>query len=349
MTTATWTTLELNKALHLKGSGKTYHEIGKILGRSDTSVRVALKRHLNPAPDKASKLITEIPVAIDQEPVKLPRPAFGHLPLSVVDAGGWARFGVVADTHLCCKEERLGELHNQYDLFVKEGITTVFHAGNPIDGYIQRINGESVFETTIDGQARYFAQNYPARAGITTYYITGDDHESWFAPGFNIGFYLQMIAEKEGREDLIYIGHVEADVAVMVGDSKRATIIKVQHPGGGSAYARSYKGQKQVEAFEGGEKPDILIQGHYHVSNYMNDRNIHVVNMPGFQDQTIFARKKNLRMEVGGAIIEFKVNPEDGSVTRFRPEFNRYFTRGYYKQFIKSDARILQGKLVLHV
>jgi hypothetical protein len=120
------------------------------------------------------------------------------------------------------------------------------------------------------------------------------------------------------------------------------------HPGGGSAYARSYKGQKQVEAFEGGEKPDILVCGHYHVSNYMNDRNIHVLNLPGFQDQTIFARKKNLRMEVGGVIMEFKV-AADGTVTRFRPEFNRYFTRGYYKRFIKSDTRVLKGKLSFNV
>lgn len=289
--------------------------------------------------------VTEIPV--EHAPIVLPRPTFGYLPLSVVDSGDWVRFGLVADTHLCCKEERLAELHNQYDLFAKEGITTVFHAGNPIDGYIPRINGESVFETTVDGQSRYFVDNYPARPGLTTYYITGDDHESWFSPGLNIGAYIQMIAEKSGREDLIYIGHVEADVAVTVGNARRATIIKIQHPGGGSAYARSYKGQKQVEAFEGGEKPDILVQGHYHVSNYMNDRNIHVVNMPGFQEQTIFARKKNLRMEVGGCIMEFKVNPEDGTVTRFRPEFNRYFTRGYYKRFIKSDVRLIKGQLKL--
>lgn len=294
---------------------------------------------------EAEDLGTEIPVKHAE--IVLPRPTFGHLPLSAVDSGEWVRLGLVADTHLCCKEERLAELHNQYDLFEKEGITTVLHAGNPIDGYIARINGESVFETTIDGQAQYFSDNYPSRPGIVTHYITGDDHESWFAPGFNIGAYLQHIAEINGRKDLVYIGHVESDVEIWTKDSKVPTLLKVQHPGGGSAYARSYTGQKQVEAFEGGEKPSILVQGHYHVSNYMNDRNIHVISMPGFQDQTIFARKKRLRMEVGGAILEFKVNPEDGSVTRCRVEFNRYFTRGYYKRFVKSDVKILQGHLVL--
>jgi hypothetical protein len=221
----------------------------------------------------------------------------------------------------------------------------VLHAGNPIDGYVARINGESVYATTIDGQAQYFADNYPQRKGIKTYYITGDDHESWFAPGFNIGAYMEHVAKMASREDLQYIGHVESDIEVKTGNV--STIIKVQHPGGGSAYARSYTGQKIVESMEGGEKPAILILGHYHVSNYMNERNIHVIALPGFQDQTIFARKKRLRMEVGGATLEFKVNPDDGTVTRCRVEFNRYFTRSYYKRYIRSDGNYLKGHLVL--
>ena len=167
----------------------------------------------------------------------------------------------MSDTHLCCKEERLDALHAQYDLFVQEGISTVFHAGNIVDGYVARINGDSVFETTIDGQAQYVVDNYPQRDGITTNFITGDDHESWFAPGFNFGAYLDMLAKSQGRTDLNYIGHVEADAEIRCG--KFSQIIKIQHPGGGSAYARSYKGQKMVESFSGGEKPAILIQGHF--------------------------------------------------------------------------------------
>lgn len=285
-------------------------------------------------------------VPVEMKPLKLPKPEFGHLPLKVINDGDWVRFGLVSDTHLCCKEERLGELHAVYDLFVEEGITTVFHAGNIVDGYVAKINGGSVFDTTIDGQCQYVLSNYPSRDGITTYYITGDDHEGWWQKeGFNFGAYLNYMAKDAGRTDLIYIGHVEMDVEVKA--AQKPTIIKVQHPGGGSSYARSYTGQKQVESLEGGEKPSILVQGHYHVSNYMNDRNIHVVSMPGFQDQTIFARKKRLRMEIGGAIIAFKVNPKDGSVTRFQIEFTRFFTRGYYKAYLKSDVKILKGHLVL--
>lgn len=282
---------------------------------------------------------------IKHKAVKVPL-EFGRMPLDVFDSGGWTRLGLVSDTHLCCREERLDALHAQYDLFKQEGITTIFHAGNIVDGYLQRINGQSVFETTPDGQAQYVVDNYPKREGITTHFITGDDHESWFAPGFNFGAYLDMVAKREGRTDLNYIGHVEADVELRCGKFKQ--IMKIQHPGGGSAYARSYKGQKMVESFQGGEKPAILVQGHYHVSGYSFDRNVHIIGMPGFQDQTIFGRKKHLRFEIGGVILEFKMSPVSGAITRLRPEFTMFFDRGFYKAFLKSDSRLLKGHIVIN-
>lgn len=287
-----------------------------------------------------------VPVKVKE--IELPKPQHGHLPLKVVDDGDWISYGLLGDTHLCCKQERLAELHNFYDLMQSEGIKTVFHAGNIVDGYIPKINGDSVFSTSVDGQCQYVLDNYPKRDGMTTYFITGDDHEGWWQKeGFNFGGYLHYLAEHQERKDLQYIGHVEADVELK-SKTGASTIIKIQHPGGGSAYARSYTGQKQVEAFEGGEKPSILIQGHYHVSNYMNDRNIHVISLPGWQDQTIFARKKRLRMEIGGAMTRFKRNHLDGSVTRFQIEFVRYFTRGYYKPYLTSDVKILKGHLELN-
>lgn len=331
-------------------SSKNHIEAAKILGVGEASVRRARRKlglkyapPLEVAPVQAvvQKGQPEVKVKVD-----LPRPDFGYLPLDHTDAGDFIRFGFASDTHLAAKEERLSELHNQYDIFARDGISKVLHGGNIVDGYIPKINGDSVYETSIDGQCQYVIDNYPKRPGITTYFITGDDHEGWWQKqGFNFGAYLNYLAKDQGRDDLVYIGHVEADIEVKVGDV--STIIKVQHPGGGSAYARSYTGQKQVESYEGGEKPSILLQGHYHVSNYMNDRNVHVVSMPGFQDQTIFARKKRLRMEIGGGQIEYKINPADGSVTRFRIEFNRYFTRGYYKRYLRSDTKILGGHLVL--
>lgn len=331
----TWTAEELKRAVELKERGKTYRQIAGVLGRTRKSVEV-----------KLSGLVPSTPKL--KHDIALEPPDFGYIPLRSVNGSDWIRFGLVADTHLACKQSRLDALHAQYDLFKAEGITTVLHAGNIVDGYVPRINGDSAIETSIDGQAQYVVDNYPQRSGIVTHFITGDDHEGWWQKeGFNYGAYQQHVAEHNGRSDLKYIGHVEADVEVQIKGARKSTIIKVQHPGGGSAYARSYAGQKQVESFQGGEKPAILIQGHYHVSNYMNDRNVHVIGLPGFQDQTIFARKKRLRMEIGGAILQFKVNPDDGAVTRCSVEFNLFFDRGFYTPYLRSDAKLVKGHLVI--
>ena len=273
-------------------------------------------------------------------------PSFGRISLDIFDSN-WQKYGVVADTHLGCKEERLDALHACYDVFEQEGIKHVFHGGNIVDGYIQKINNASTFVTTPDGQAQYVIDNYPQRKGITTYFITGDDHEGWWIKdGLNWGAYLEMMAKKQGRDDLVYIGHVEADIDLSVKGGK--AVMKIQHPGGGSAYSRSYTGQKQVESFQGGEKPQILIQGHYHVNNYMCERNVHVISLPGFQDQTVFARKKRLRMEVGGGIIHLKQNPADGSITRFKYELIPFFDRQYYQSYLLSDKKLISGNLVIN-
>lgn len=285
--------------------------------------------------------------AVVEHDVELPAPAFGRLPLSVINSSDWISFGLVADTHLCCKEERLDALQCQYDLFKSEGITTVFHAGNLVDGYIPKINGASVHETSIDGQCQYVIDNYPQRDGVVTHFITGNDHEGWWQKeGFNFGAYLMYLAGNQGRTDLNYIGHVESDVEVRVKGTSKPTIIRIAHPGGGCPYARSYVAQKVTESYEGGEKPAVLVLGHHHVSNYLNERNIHVINMPGFQSQTIFGRTKRLRYEIGGAILSFKVNKE-GAITRCRPEFNLFFDRTYYKKFLQSDSKVLKGHLVI--
>lgn len=336
--------------LKLKAEGLTRRQIAEKLGLSFRAVKERLYRAGLPK-SCASTSTAETkkgPVADVKRDFELPKPEFGYLPLNLIDGSEWVRFGLVADTHLACKECRLDTIHAQYDLFEKEGINTVLHAGNIVDGYVPRINGGSVLCSGIDDQAQYTIDNYPARKGLVTHFITGDDHEGWWMKeGFNFGAYLSMLAKEQGRTDLNYIGHVEADVEVKVKGASESTMIKVQHPGGGSAYARSYAGQKQVESLQGGEKPAILVQGHYHVSNYMNDRNVHVIGMPGFQDQTIFARKKRLRMEIGGAILEFKVNKDTGTVTRCRLEFNLFFDRGFYKHYLRSDAKVLKGHLIL--
>ena len=239
----------------------------------------------------------------------------------------WIKFGVVSDTHLNSKYERLDILNSLYDIFQKEGIVNVFHAGNIIDGFA-KFNQFDVYNTGINEQIDYLLKNYPQREGIVTHFITGDDHEGWYVQRehVNIGKLIEDEAKTRGRYDMHHLGYIEANVEVPIG--KRPTMIRIMHPGGGTAYAMSYKPQKIIEALQGGEKPDFLIIGHYHKAEEGIIRNVPYIQAGCTEDQTPFMRKKSLKAHLGGWIVELQIAPE-GYVNRIRTEFIRYFDREF--------------------
>lgn len=244
---------------------------------------------------------------------------------------GFYKFGVLGDNHLCSRYERLDVLNALYKLYREEGIEIVYNTGNWIDGEA-RFNKHDLKVHGMQGQVDYFLEKYPQIDGIKTYLITGDDHEGWYTQreGIDVGEFMQMRAQKEGREDLEYIGHMEADI-ILPAESGQ-TMLRVLHPGGGSSYAISYTSQKIVESYTGGEKPDILFDGHYHKAGYNYIRGVHVIQTGCTQDQTPFMRKKRLAAHLGGWIIEFAVD-DNGAVTRFKQEFIPFYDNAYYTEW----------------
>jgi transposase-like protein len=222
------------------------------------------------------------------------------------------RFGVVGDNHLCNKHSRLDVLSAAYDRFEREGIQTVFNPGNWIDGEHRFTKPECIVRPGMDAQIDYMIENYPQRKGIVTRYIAGDDHEGWYQQRecIEIGRYLQLRAEKAGREDLKYLGYAEADVELKAKGG--SACMRVVHPGGGSAYAISYTDQKRVESYQGGEKPQVELVGHYHKYNVGYPREVTTVQAGCTCDQTLFMRKKRLQAMVGFCIVEIQQDQTDG-------------------------------------
>ena len=243
----------------------------------------------------------------------------------------WFRCGVVADGHTGSKYARDDVLGDLYDRFAEEGITTVFNLGNWIDGEA-RFNKHELIAHGMDGQLQHLARVYPQRAGITTYAVSGDDHEGWYAQreGVNIGRYAENVMREHGRNDWVDLGYMNAYVDLENADSGAVAVMEVCHPGGGSAYADSYAVQKAVEAMEGGEKPAIWMGGHYHKMISVNYRGVWCFLCGCTKDLDTFGRKNKLRYVVGGAIIEARQDPDTGAITRFKPDMLHYFNRGYY-------------------
>lgn len=153
-------------------------------------------------------------------------------------SGKRIRFGLTSDNHLCSRYERLDILHALYDYFEREGISIVFNCGNMIDGEA-RFNTHDLNVHGFDNQVKYFIENFPARSGIETQFITGDDHEGWYTQkfGVDVGKRIQQDALLAGRTDLKYLGHMEHDVLI---ETEYGSIkIRLLHPGGGTGHKLS--------------------------------------------------------------------------------------------------------------
>lgn len=248
--------------------------------------------------------------------------------------GNKFKFLLVADNHIANKHERLDVLNALFDVAYNEGVTTCYQLGNMIDGD-HHFNKHEVLYRGLNDQATYLSNVWPKKKGMTTYFITGDDHEGWYVnrEGVDVGFYLQQKFEDANRQDFRYIGHVEADI--LLPGKKNRSVLRLIHAGGGTAYATSYTTQKIVESYQGGEKPRILCVGHYHKCNFDYSREVYTFQGGCTCDQTTFMRKKRIPAHVGGWIIEATIN-HDGDVIRCKGEWIPFYDKGTYTRAWRS-------------
>jgi len=221
-------------------------------------------------------------------------------------------FGVISDTHLASKQERLDALNGMYDTFEREGIKFVFHAGDISDGWgVYRGQEFEVKSFGQDEQVKYVVAEYPKRKGITTAFITGNhDLRQYERGGIDVG-----VPISHERPDLIYLG--QAASLVEIGDGVNMEIV---HPAGGTAYAMSYKPQRAINNMTLKDAPNILVYGHYHNAFYMHYRDIDFLQAGSFKDQGIFEKRLGLNPTIGGWIVDARISSQGGKVERFRPE-----------------------------
>lgn len=226
------------------------------------------------------------------------------------------KFGVVSDTHLCSTHEKLSELHTFYEICRKVGVQHVFHAGDLVAGWGIYFGQET--EVRVFGaqaQADYVIEHYPKVEGITTHFITGNHDLSFYKrAGVDIG---ELVAAK--RKDMVYLGQCQGDVEI------NHVRLRLLHSDGGGAYAISYRGQKIAEQIPSGQKPDVLILGHYHVSNYFWYRNMHVLNGGSFEGQTLFLLRKGINPAIGGWVCTAKQGQGKDRVLAFETSWVPFF------------------------
>lgn len=228
------------------------------------------------------------------------------------------KFAIIGDTHFGSLYTRADALQEFYKLLKKEDINLVFHAGDMVDGHkIYRGQEYELKAIGFEQQLELLVNEYPQIKGIDTYFILGN-HDASFKKqsGINVG---KEISER--RSDLKYLCEDIADAQVKIG--KENVTYQLNHPSGGTAYAVSYKSQKIIESFPGGEKPRALFIGHYHKAEFMPQfRNIKAFQVGTFQSSTPYMKRKPTPAHVGGWIVEDTIgNLND----RFKAEFISFY------------------------
>ena len=232
------------------------------------------------------------------------------------------RFGAISDTHIGSKHQQLTHLNTIYDTFEQKDVCDVYHAGDISEGIKMRAGHEQeCFLHGSDEIEDYIIQKYPKRNGISTHFITGNhDHSMIKQSGHDIGIKIG-----KDRSDMNYLGM--ANVKVMLTPN---CSMEINHPLDGASYALSYSIQKFADSMSGGDKPNILLNGHHHKYMYLFYRNIHMMECGCFEWQTPWMRGKRIAAHVGGSIVTVHVN-EQGEIKRFITEFIPFYEQ------IKND------------
>ena len=218
---------------------------------------------------------------------------------------------VVSDTHLGNIHQQLHLLNKIYEEAYKRGITTVLHCGDLVDGnYLNRPEQpRQQFLHGFDEQVGYVVDMYPKVRGITTKYILGSHDETHYKNGqATVNSWISRC-----RSDMEYLGQDSAAITI------NGVKIFMDHPGGGSAQALSYKPQKRIEILESDYKPKILLIGHYHKSYSFVYRNVRGIEVPCLCDKTQFQQKQGLSNVVGAYFLNI-YSDSKGNIQYFEPE-----------------------------
>jgi predicted phosphodiesterase len=234
------------------------------------------------------------------------------------------KFGVIGDTHIGSLYQRTDALKLFYKACAEEGVRHVLHVGDVIDGW--HVYKGQEFELHPEGrswpgQRDMFAQAIPYNPDIETIFISGNHDASYKnVIGMVVGDELQRI-----RPDFKFVGQDVGDVILKARDGSQLKI-RLVHPGGGTAYAISYRLQKFIEAIPGGDKPDLLCLGHYHKAEILPSyRNVCGIQTGTFQSQSPFMARQASAAHVGGWIVEATMGKKENLTRRFKAEFLAFF------------------------
>ncbi len=306
-------------------------EILKVVKTNPTSVG-EISRSVNPplgvSAETVIKTIDSLrgknyEVELDEESrqVNIPQePSRDFKPTEFKYFKNFYRIGLVSDTHIASKYQQMTLLHDAYADFDKRQVDFVLHAGDLVDGRnMYRGQDAEIFLNLADEQLDYVVANYPKQSRNRKTYVIGGQHDRCFYRdrGFNI---VRAICKE--RKDLVYRGFFKAQFII------KGLEVGLMHPGGGVAYARSYRIQRIIENMIGfinsipsAKLPILEAYGHWHIPCHLPSyMGIDAFSLGCFQSQTPYLEQKGLMPVVGYAVAEIYLD-KDNHLSSTKIEF----------------------------
>jgi len=228
------------------------------------------------------------------------------------------KFLVVSDTHIGHKNFRPDILEDASTYANRFGAEFILMPGDILEGMSGREG--HIYELSHLGATNQlnYAEQLLGIFNKPIYAITAtNSHDGWFSSKNNAG--LEVGPDLERRvKNFEFLGYDEADLV-----TDNGIILRMTHPGSGTAYAISYKLQKYLNSLSGGKKPHFLAQGHYHKALYMFYRNVHAIDAGTLQEQTSFMRKTQSPAMLGFWSIDLLGDKK--GIQSIRPEFHAYY------------------------
>ena len=229
-------------------------------------------------------------------------------------SGKRVRIGVISDSHKGSLYENQHLEDTLIAYFNKKGAEAVYHCGDICDG--EKMYRGHEYEIHVHGadlQIEHTIDTFPLVKSKMYFIIGNHDRSFWKNAGVDIGKQLES-----RRDDFEYLGQDQAIIEI-----RPNVRIMLVHPDGGTAYAVSYKSQKIVESLSGGEKPNILLIGHYHKYDHIFYRNVQTFQVPTTQSQTPYMKRKPTPAIMGGLMLDLYM--DNNGLSKLTTEYIPYY------------------------
>lgn len=227
--------------------------------------------------------------------------------------------GVISDLHYgskyCLRSQLSDFVHHAHD----QGARHILVPGDLLDGCYKHGLWE-LSHHGLDEQADDMIENLPRIDGLQYHAITGNHDETFEDTcGIHVGPYIQDRFRSKGRSDIRFYGRRGAWLRI------GGAVVEMWHPRGGGSYAKSYKLQKKIEAYQAGQKPHLLLVGHWHQFCALYERGVHGFLCPTFQGGgSSFGKSLGGAPTIGGLTISWELTA-GGTMRRFAHEYSAYF------------------------